>query len=972
MKRLLFLAISLILMAGLLAGQPARWEKAVVAQIVPPADAPLAAPAHENAPLLDRLQQEAGSPLRISYHRETGRVNFLGSDRDHPIPRPASLTAEASPAEAARAFLATYGALFGLTDPADELIVMRQTEADRGRSFVRFQQVYQGIPVLGGELIVQLDGERNVVSVGGEMLPDIRVNVVPTVSPEAAQERALALVAREYGIAPEALTATPPALWLYNPALLGGPGPRLTTLVWRLEVSPLELLPLRELVLVDARLGVIALHFNQIESGKYRKIYDNNNNPNAGLPGNGPVRQEGQGATGISDVDKAYDYAGDVYDFYFNYHGRDSINGAGMELLSTVRYCESGEPCPYDNAFWNGQQMVYGQGYPAADDVVAHEMTHGVTEYESHLFYYMQSGAINEAFSDIWGEFIDLTNGKGNDAGAVRWAMGEDAPGGAIRSMANPPAYQQPDKMSHYYYYCGELDNGGVHTNSGVANKAAYLMTDGGTFNGKTVTALGITKVAKIWYEVQANLFTSASDYLDLYNNLQQACTNLVGVAGITWADCQQVKDAVDAVQMNQQPTSCPANDAPVCAAGQLPNHLFFDNLEAPYSGRWASRALSGGNTWYFPQNQNPYDFDATYATSGRYNFWGYDQSQRGDYVMEQQVDVNLPGGSQPYLHFNHAWAFEDGTTLKYDGAIVEYSTDSGAHWTDASALFINNGYNGTIASSLGNPLAGRNAFVGESNGYLSSRLALSGLAGQSVRFRFRIGTDNSGWAYGWFIDDIRIYTCYTPTNTPTRTPSPTLMPTRTNTPTRTPTFTPTHTPTPTITLTPTRTPTITRTPTPTFTLTPTRTPTPTFTLTPTRTPTPTQTPVGPWLNWRYPGLPLFVSPRGTTTVDVAYGNIHLPAVMTATVTGPVVFGNGTRALSYNLPNSNNRYTLSLKPDPGTTPNPGVTFTLQVNLAGKQIERAGNLSYERFNPLIFKNFGVSFVETEDRKAETGE
>jgi Zn-dependent metalloprotease len=88
------------------------------------------------------------------------------------------------------------------------------------------------------------------------------------------------------------------------------------------------------------------------------------------------------------------------------------VNNAGMALISTTRYCptQTSIPCPYQNAFWNGQQMVYGQNF-VADDVVAHEITHGVTDYASRLFYYYQSGAINEAFSDIWGEFIDLSNG---------------------------------------------------------------------------------------------------------------------------------------------------------------------------------------------------------------------------------------------------------------------------------------------------------------------------------------------------------------------------------------------------------------------------------------------------------------------------------------------------------------------------------------------------------------------------------
>src|SRR3990172_8641247 len=125
--------------------------------------------------------------------------------------------------------------------------------------------------------------------------------------------------------------------------------------------------------------------------------------------------------------------------------------------------------------------MVYGDGslktepqstwigFPVADDGVGHELTHGVTQFESNLFYYYQSGAINEAFSDLWGEFIDLENGTGNDDASVRWLMGEDVTGwGAIRDMENPPAFGDPDRILSANYYEGSGDNGGGPLNSGA------------------------------------------------------------------------------------------------------------------------------------------------------------------------------------------------------------------------------------------------------------------------------------------------------------------------------------------------------------------------------------------------------------------------------------------------------------------------------------------------------------------------
>jgi len=545
------------------------------------------------------------------------------------------------------------------------------------------------------------------------------------------------------------LSATEPELWVYDPKLLGGPG-RTHFLVWRMEVTPVETFPVRELVLIDAHRGSVALHFNQTDTALDRRVHDAKNMKE--LPGT-LVLSEGQPLTGDADVDNAYRFSGDTFNFYLDHHQRDSLNGAGMLLRSTVHYGSG-----YDNAFWDGAQMVYGDGF-VTDDVAAHEMTHGVTEHESRLFYYYQSGAINEALSDIWGEFVDLTNGAGNDSDAVRWLVGEDLPIGAVRSMKSPRQFGQPERMRDSYYYCGSGDNGGVHYNSGIANKAAFLLTDGGTFNGYTIQQLsgGIPMVAKLFYEVQTNLLTSASDYQDLYNALIQAADNL----GFDAADRQSVVNAVNATEMNQQPSSCPDAEAPapVCESGDT-NVLFFDDLENPSSGNW--RKSSTQAPWYYPQNSHPYPYDMTYATSGVYNFWGDNITTTGDYSIAMSRDVTIPTVGAAYLQFNHFYSFESRPDVGeyYDGGVVEYSADGGKSWTDAGKLFTHNGYSQTIYTGDTNPLKGRLAFSGESSGHVSSRLDISSLAGKKVRFRFRIGTDSTAASWGWLIDDIIVFAC--------------------------------------------------------------------------------------------------------------------------------------------------------------------------------------------------------------------
>jgi hypothetical protein len=298
-----------------------------------------------------------------------------------------------------------------------------------------------------------------------------------------------------------------------------------------------------------------------------------------------------------------------------------------------------------------------------------------------------------------------------------------------------------------------ELDAGGVHTNSGVNNKAAFLMVDGGTFNGRTVTRLGATEteaiddVARIYYEVNNNMLTSAADYQDLFNALQQACANLVGSAGITSADCAEVTDALLAVEMNQLPQAAPNPEAPEpSCASQAPRTLFFDNAES----------FPDANVNWSPQPG--WFYEGLYATSGDFHYVAEDRPTIGDYSLTMNNSIAIP--AETFLRFDHAYGFEDDGGGTYDGGVLEYSTDNGASWNDAGSLFTHQGYNGQVTPGSGNPLSGRGAFVAESNGYISSLANLGSLAGQNVRFRFRVGTDATEGDYGWFLDDIHVYAC--------------------------------------------------------------------------------------------------------------------------------------------------------------------------------------------------------------------
>lgn len=715
--------------------------------------------------LIDRLRHTTGGDLRLSYHDETGAARFLGSSSQHPL---MTLSAPSTSVEdAARAFLATYGKLFGLGDANRDLTVHKQTTLADGRSFVRFQQTYEGVPIIGSELIVQTVNRRHIISANGELLPGLDLDTTPAIDAKMARELALGKVAKEYGLRSTDLTATDPELWIHNPAIMGGPGPQFSRLVWRVEVTPVELLPINEFVLIDAQMGAIALHFNQIHTAMDRETYTAGNGTT--LPGTLVCDESDPTcAAGDAHASAAHRHAGDTYDFFMDEHGRDGIDDAGMTIISTVHYDSN-----YVNAFWNGEQMVYGDGagFPLADDVVGHELAHGITDFTSELFYFYQSGAINESLSDVWGEFVDQSNGTGNDSPGVHWAMGEDVTGlGSIRNMEDPTLHNHPDRMGSPLYYCeqsdlfsGDGDNGGVHINSGVNNKAAYLMTDGGSFNGYTVAGLGISKVSDLYYEAQVGMLTSAADYADLYDALIQASINL----GYSAAERAAVKNALDAVEMSQDPTDCPAPEAPVCESGD-PLDVFYDDLENG-DGEWQAGSIVGTPYWFVPHSTQDIGLPGPYATSGKENIWGFAQGWNfgglSDTFLMMQNDVTLPANA--YLHFNHSFGFESdssGATF-WDGGVLEYSVNDGS-WQDAAALFTHNGYSGVISNGAGNPLGGRDAFGADSRGYISSRLDLSSIAGDDIRFRFRIGTDGSFYDYGWFIDDVRIYTCEGDANT--------------------------------------------------------------------------------------------------------------------------------------------------------------------------------------------------------------
>ena len=289
-----------------------------------------------------------------------------------------------------------------------------------------------------------------------------------------------------------------------------------------------------------------------------------------------------------------------------------------------------------------------------------------------------------------------------------------------------------------------ETDEGGVHTNSGVNNKTDYLITDGDTFNGQTVTGHRDRQGG-------APLLHGRHLDADLGERLrrprQRAAPGVRepaagGVDGITTADCTQVGEAVAATEMDQNPAERADQHGADVRRGPGRRPDVLRRPREPGERQLDDAGISGPNGWFYPQNPNPLRLRRDVRDERHDELLGLRRPGHRRLAIEMANPSRSPTAASCASTTRTASTTTRST--RYDGGVVEYSTNGGATWSDAGPLFDSGGYNGTISTLDTNPLGGRAAFVAESNGMGSSRANLGPLAGQSVRFRFRIGTDSS------------------------------------------------------------------------------------------------------------------------------------------------------------------------------------------------------------------------------------
>ncbi|PEI47944.1 M4 family metallopeptidase [Bacillus pseudomycoides] len=482
---------------------------------------------------------------------------------------------------------------------AEDSFKVKQVKKDSvtDATVVRMQQVYEGTPVWGSTQLAHVSKDGSLKVLSGTVVPDLDKKEKLKNKNKIEGKKAIAIAQQDLGLTPKYEVEPSADLYVYQ----NGED---TTYAYVVKLNFLEPKPGNYYYFIEAESGKVLNKYNTIDHvngenqaplkqenakqegkavvkpvtgtnkvGTGKGVLGDTKSINTTLSGSTYYLQDNtRGATIFTydaknrstlpgtlwtDTDNVFNasrdaaavdahyYAGVTYDYYKNTFNRNSVNDAGAPLKSTVHYGSN-----YNNAFWDGSQMVYGDGdgytftsLSGGLDVIGHELTHAVTENSSNLIYQNESGALNEAISDVFGTLVEYYDNRNPD-----WEIGEDIytpgkSGDALRSMSDPAKYGDPDHYSKRY--TGSSDNGGVHTNSGIINKAAYLLANGGTHYGVTVNGIGKDKVGAIYYRANTQYFTESTTFSQARAGLVQAAADLYGANS---AEVTAVKQSYDAV----------------------------------------------------------------------------------------------------------------------------------------------------------------------------------------------------------------------------------------------------------------------------------------------------------------------------------------------------------------------------------------------------------------------------------------
>ncbi|ATB50237.1 M4 family metallopeptidase [Corallococcus macrosporus] len=515
-------------------------------------------------------------------------------------------------------------------EPAN--LVFKKAHTDRqGDSHYRYAVKHNNLQVLGGELIVHARNGK-VFAANTNVRSDLRAELKATIAGDIARSS----VDSDRETLEGWLTDKNPELvyWRVDDEL---------RLVYKVvqHGNKADGTPVRDWVLVDARNGDVMLRIPQIKEGLVRSLHDGNNTTT--LPG-ALVRAEGAPAVADPVVNTNYDHLETVYNCYNELFGRDSIDNNGGTLISTVHHRVN-----YVNAFWDGTQMVYGDGdgVTASNlanslDVTAHELTHAVTDNESDLIYSGESGGLNESMSDVFGAVCEWYGDGADEVSPRHWLIGDDVwtpsiPNDALRYMNDPAT--DGDSLDHYHNY---VPGTGVHYSSGISNLAFYLLSQGGTHpRGKStivVQGIGIEKAAQIFYKTNTMLVPT-SNFEAAKAVSEQAAADL----GYDAATIESVSNAWKAVGVSvpvpPPPTDPIVKDTPVVVEGGQNEKKYFEITvpEGAYNLRFTMSGGTGDADMYVRYNSAPTSalYDCRPYTSGNNEVCTFAAPQHGKwYVM--------------------------------------------------------------------------------------------------------------------------------------------------------------------------------------------------------------------------------------------------------------------------------------------------------------------------------------------------
>ena len=692
--------------------------------------------------------------------------------------------------EKALNFVNNYTKVLGL-EP-NQFVFIKQNTDQQGFTHVTLQQRYYGVNVFDGVVKIHFNTNKQITAINGNAIPISKINFVPALSQNDAETIAITKLNEQnvnYSGIP--VFAHKSDLFVFRKGLVENDF-KGNYLVYKVEVRNDN--DVREYLFIDAHSGEVVEQFTGMPHALNRVVYENDTN--------NTVWQEGDAFPGSLDIWQRNEViaSGHVYNFFENTFGFTSYDGADAQMRTINN--NPNVNCP--NATWNGVTANYCDG-TATDDVIAHEWGHAYTEYTSNLIYAYQSGAINESYSDIWGETIDLLNGyedagenlglRTNCGNSLRWRVGEDATafGGAIRDMYIPTCDGDPGKVTDTQYRCGPGDSGGVHSNSGVPNHAYALLVDGGTYNGQTIIGIGFTKAAHIFWRAQSQYLTSTSDFSVLADALEASANDLLGInlegltttnsaAGpsgeiITASDIQQVVNTILAVEFRINPDACGyqplLTDDPTLCVNATNSPLFIEDWESGLAGWTATQIPTNPGTW----ESRDWVVEVTLPKGRAGNgVFGADpingncgsDLQNGILRLESPVITTPATNVTDYeLAFNHNVSSE----FQWDGFNIKYKLNSGAWTLLPGSAFTANTYNdaiNTAGAGNDNPLAGEAAFTGSDEGgntgsWVTSIVNLSGLglgSNDTIQFRFEVGTDGCNGTVGWYLDEVYVYSC--------------------------------------------------------------------------------------------------------------------------------------------------------------------------------------------------------------------